>query len=381
MYADLFLGQKYGNQAGIAYSQAGNKDLKWETQKITDVGFDAAFLDSRFNFVFAYWAKDNSDIVLDVPTPPSLGIPNNVIAQNYGRITNRGLEFELSGNILESRDLTWKSSINFSTQNSKVEKLVNEIPYEHVILREGESLYALYGYRYAGVNKANGNPMYYKADGTIIQGNIADTKYYLYDASNPANLLDYTADEKKEGKTANLVAEDKAILGNTLPTWFGGFDNTITYKGFDLNIFFRFSGGNKVTNVTRRDLLNQQFLNNSTEILGRWKSAAEPGDGQTPRVYYGRANFINLDGNGLDRWIEDGKFLKLQNLALGYTLPKSITKALYIEKARIYGQVQNVFTLTNYTGLDPEGYTQRVGVDWNGNPQQRTLMFGLNVTF
>ncbi|MCC8144624.1 MAG: TonB-dependent receptor [Tannerellaceae bacterium] len=148
--------------------------------KITDVGFDMAFLHGRFNLVFAYWKKDNNDIVLDVPTPPSLGVPWNVIAQNYGRIKNDGIELELGGNIIQNADFTWRSSFNFSTQKSKVMTLVEEIPYEHTILREGESVNALWGYQYRGVNMANGNPLYEKADGTIIQENPVDSKYYVY---------------------------------------------------------------------------------------------------------------------------------------------------------------------------------------------------------
>jgi TonB-linked SusC/RagA family outer membrane protein len=373
LYKDIFSGQMYGTQTAIAYSQAGNKDLKWETQKITDVGFDMGFLNSRFNLVFAYWSKNNSDIVLDVPTPPSLGVPGNEIAQNYGSIENNGIELEVGGNIIQQKDLTWRTSFNFSTQNSKVVTLVNDIPYEHYILREGESVNALYGYRYAGVNPANGNPMYYLKDNTIIQGNIADSKYYEYNSSNPAEL----------GAPSNLTADDKAILGNSIPTWFGGWDNTVTWKNFDFNLFLRFSGGNKVANVTRRDLLNQQFLNNSSEILGRWQSPENPGDGQTPKVWYGRASFINLEGNGLSRWVEDGKFLKLQNLAIGYTLPAALCRSLFVEKARIYIQGQNLLTFTNYSGLDPESYNPDVvpGVDWNSNPQQRTFLVGLNIGF
>ena len=252
-------------------------------------------------------------------------------------------------------------------------KLNDDIVYEHYIMREGETINALYGYRYAGVNPANGNPMYYKADNTIIQGNIENSQYYEYNAANPGEL----------GKPSDLTVEDKAILGNSIPTWFGGWDNTVTWKNFDFNLFLRFSGGNNVANVTRRDLLNQQFLNNSAEILGRWQSPENPGDGQTPMLWYGRANFINLEGNGLDRWVEDGSFLKLQNLAIGYTLPVKLCRSLFIEKARVYLQGQNLITLTGYSGLDPEAYhTDFVpGIDWNTPPQQRTFVVGLSIGF
>jgi len=371
MFNDIFAGQKYGDQAGIAYYQAGNPGLQWEKQKILDFGFDAGFLQNRFNLVFAYWQKDNSDIVLDVPTPPSLGIPWNVIAQNYGRIKNKGIELEIGGNIIQNSNLTWKTAFNFSTQQSKVVTLVNDIPYEHYILREGESMNALWGFHYAGVNKSNGNPMYYKKDGSIVQGNIADSRYYAYNPSNPGEVT----------TVSNLVQDDKIILGNSLPTWFGGWDNTFTVKDFDLNIFFRFSGGNKVANVTRRDMLDQGFVNSSTEILGRWQSESNPGDGSVPRLFYGKSSFINLTGEGSSRWVEDGDFLKLQNLSIGYNLPKELCRLLWVERARVYLQGQNLATFTNYSGLDPEGYTVIPGVDLNGNPQQRTFLIGLNIGF
>ncbi len=371
MFNDIFAGQKYGDQAGIAYYQAGNPGLQWEKQKILDFGFDAGFLQNRFNLVFAYWQKDNSDIVLDVPTPPSLGIPWNVIAQNYGRIKNKGIELEIGGNIIQNSNLNWKTAFNFSTQQSKVVTLVNDIPYEHYILREGESMNALWGFHYAGVNKSNGNPMYYKKDGSIVQGNIADSRYYAYNPSNPSEVT----------TVSNLVQDDKIILGNSLPTWFGGWDNTFTVKDFDLNIFFRFSGGNKVANVTRRDMLDQGFVNSSTEILGRWQSESNPGDGSVPRLFYGKSSFINLTGEGSSRWVEDGDFLKLQNLSIGYNLPKELCSLLWVERARVYLQGQNLLTFTNYSGLDPEGYTVIPGVDLNGNPQQRTFLIGLNIGF
>ena len=371
MYNDIFAGQKYGDQAGIAYYQAGNPALRWEKQKILDFGFDMAFLNNRFNLVFAYWQKDNSDIVLDVPTPPSLGVPWNVIAQNYGKIKNNGIELELGGNIIQNKDLIWKTAFNFSTQKSKVITLVNDIPYEHYILREGESLNALWGYQYAGVNMKNGNPMYYKADGSMVQGNITDSKYYVYNPDNPGDM----------SKVSNLVQADKVILGNSLPSWFGGWDNTLSWKNFDLNIFFRFSGGNKIANVTRRDMLDQGFVNNSAEILGRWQSESNPGDGNVPKLYYGKSSFINLTDQGSSRWIESGDFMKLQNLSLGYNFPKELSNQLWVEKLRIYVQGQNLFTFSKYSGLDPEGYTVIPGVDWNGNPQQRTFLIGLNIGF
>jgi len=141
------------------------------------------------------------------------------------------------------------------------------------IRRVGESINAIYGYTYLGVNMANGNPLYKKGNGQIIQGNVSNTTYYLYDPANPTALT----------TTSTLSSTaDRSVLGSALPTYYGGFNNTFTYKDFDLNVFLRFSGGNKITTKPAL-IINSKFLNNGTEILGRWVSAANPGDGVTPR--------------------------------------------------------------------------------------------------
>lgn len=369
-YLDTFTAQLYGSQTGISYYQTGNADLRWEKQNIYDFGFDMSLF-NRISFTAAYWSKKNSDIVLSAPTPPSLGIPWNVISQNVGAVENHGLEFELGGSVYKSKQFSYNASLNFSTQNNKVTELLSDMTYEHYIIRKGESMRSLYGYQYQGVNMANGYPLYKKADGSIVQGNPTDSKYYLYDASNPTKM----------GTASSLTASDKVVLGNTIPKWFGGFDNTLKYKDFDMNIFFRFSGGNKIANVTRRDMMTMYFQNNSTEILDRWQSPDKPGNGKVPIIISDKGSFLNLEADGSSRWLEDGDFLKLQNLSLGYTLPKNIADKLTFNQVRVYVQAQNLFTITNYSGLDPEVYTTTLGVDWNGNPQQRSFTFGLNVVF
>lgn len=369
-YLDTFTSQLYGSQTGISYYQTGNPNLEWEKQSITDFGFDMGLF-HRINLSFAYWRKVNTDIVLDAPTPPSLGIPWNVISQNVGSVENKGMEFEISGNVVKTKDFAYDASFNFSTQYNKVTKLLDDMRYEHYIIREGESMRSLYGYVYEGVNMANGFPMYRKADGKIIQGNPNDSRYYEYNESNPATL----------GAVSNLTADDKVVLGNTIPKWFGGFDNNFKYKDFDLNIFFRFSGGNKVANVTRRDLMNMYFQNNGTEILDRWQSASNPGNGKVPIIMHGKGSFLNLEADGSSRWMEKGDFLKLQNVSFGYSFPQDVVKRLTLTQLRLYIQGQNLATFTKYSGLDPEVYTSAMGIDWNGNPQQRSITFGVNVVF
>jgi len=126
----------------------------------------------------------------------------------------------------------------------------------------------------------------------------------------------------------------------------------------------------------RMDLLNQKFHNNSTEILGRWQSADKPGDGWTPRLWYGGDTFVNLTDNTSTRWMEEGDFLKLQNLTIGYSLPKSLLNKLGIQNLRIFAQGQDLLMFTKYTGIDPEMEVD--GVDFNGTPRQQVVTFGIN---
>jgi TonB-dependent starch-binding outer membrane protein SusC len=373
-YLGTYAAAAYGNQSGIGFNQTGNPDLRWESQKSYDAGIEMALFNNKINIVAAYWKKDNVGSILSAPTPPSVGIPGNAINRNIGSITNNGLEFAINADVLSSNKLQWNTSLNFSTQNNKVLALVNgqDInPNGFNIIRVGESINALYGYQYMGVNMANGNPIYQKANGSLIQGNITTQSYVGYDPANPTVL----------GAAATLAADDRKILGNSLPKWFGGFNNTLTYENFDLNVFFRFQGGNFIMNRTRQDLLNMNFVNNSTEVLGRWKSVSEPGDGQTPKLWAARGTFVNLQDQASTRFVEKGDFLRLDNLALGYKLPSNLLTKVGISKLRVYASVQNVFVVTGYSGLDPETNTSGAGVDFNGNPQLRTFTFGLNLGF
>lgn len=363
----------YGAQSGIAFNNTGNPSLKWESQTTYDLGFDLAMFNNRVNLNFAYYNKDTDGLVLSAPTPPSLGVPGNSILRNVGRIMNDGIEVSVDATVLNKGDFTWKANLNFTTQRNEVKALVDnqDITGEYNIIRVGESINSIFGFIYEGVNKANGNPLYRKADGTVIQGNIATSSYRGYDPANPAAL----------GAATSLTASDRVILGTALPKWFGGFNNTFTYKNFDLNLFLRYSGGNVIMNRTRQDLLSQNFVNNGTEILGRWISADNPGDGMTPRQWSARGTFINLDNFASTRFVEKGDFLRVDNISLGYRLPNTITKKLGVDRLRIYGAVQNAYVFTSYTGLDPETNTNGAGVDFNGNPQQRTFVVGLNLGF
>ena len=373
----------YGNQGGIGFNNTGNPILRWESQKKYDVGLDLSVLSGRINFSTSYWQQDTDDLILAAPTPPVLGVPGNVINRNIGSISNKGWEFSVNADIINSGQFKWNSTLNFSTQKNTVKALVNgnDIVGDYNLTRVGESIRSLYGYQYAGVNPANGNPLYVKKDGSLVQGRISNTVYYKYDPANPNFFYNPLVDAPALDNRSNLNGDDKVILGNSLPKWFGGFNNTFTYKNFDLNVFLRFQGGNYIMNRTRQELLNNNFVNNGTEVLGRWQSVENPGDGQTPKLFAARGSFINLENNATTRFVEKGDFLRMDNLALGYSIPSSILAKAGISKARFYASAQNLFVITGYSGLDPETNTSGAGVDYNGNPQLRTFTFGLNIGF
>jgi len=175
-------------------------------------------------------------------------------------------------------------------------------------------------------------------------------------------------------------ASDKMLVGRTLPKFYGGINSRVTYKGFDLNVMVRYSGGNKIMNRTRVDLMNLSFTNNSAEILGRWQSAAEPGDGWTPRLYYMSQNFINKPETTNTRFVENGDFIKISTIQLGYNLPKSLVSKAGIENLRVYIQGQDLFMFTKYTGIDPEMESGGTGVDFNGTPRQRVITGGISLS-
>ncbi|MDH4461618.1 MAG: TonB-dependent receptor [Flectobacillus sp.] len=394
-YLGLFGAAQYGSQNGIGFTQAGNADLKWESSTQSSVGIDLGILNNKIIFSAEYYKNDISDLILQAPTAPSLGVPNNAISKNVGTMYNKGLEFNLSIDAITRKDFSWNVNMNYSTQENMVTALNKGLDGEdqpifpsgspYHIITVGQPVAALYGYQSAGVNPANGFPLFVKGDGRIVQRNVNSGAYSFYNSAEPTITTNTTGAALASADVAK--GGDRRVLGNTNPTWFGSVTNTFKWKGFDLDIFTRFSGGNKIMNITRQEtLLNQDFNNNGTEILERWTTVGQVTD--VPKMVLNNGNIINLNGNAISRFVESGDFIRIQNIALGYTLPKSIlTKTnIGISSVRVYGQLQNAITFTAYKGLDPElnsngNVNQTFGLDYNTNPQFRTITFGLNVGF
>lgn len=377
-YMGLTSASKYGALNGIAFTQFGNERLEWETSKKIDAGVDISFFRNKLKFIFDYFQNDIDGLIMNAPVPASLGIPDNSIRRNVGSMTNKGYEFSVEYQAIQKDNFSWNLGANLTLQQNKVTRTSGNAdliggssndsfiaPY--IIIREGYSINSIFGFDYWGVNKANGFPVYVKADGTLIQGNPANSSYSVFNPDNPDDT----------SVSASLTLADKKIIGNTVPKYFGGFNSKINYKNLDLGFLLRFSGGNKVFNATRRDMMTMNFNNNSAEILGRWQSASNPGDGQTPLLYAGANTIINQETSATTRFVEKADFISLDNLTLGYTLPKSLTDKVNVSSFRIFVQGQNLFMITKYKGLNPE--MERSGVDLNGTPRATVYSVGLNL--
>lgn len=367
-YLGLYGLGKYGDLNGTGYSQMGNDLLTWETSKKINYGADIGLFNNKLKLTADYFINDVDGLILEVPVAMSLGIPLWKYNDNVGEVRNWGWEFTADWSPIRTEDFEVGLNANLSLVENEVKKLVGgrDMVYDNNLVREGEPLNVLYGVKYYGVNPANGNPVYYKTDGSLVQGNLATNSYRVFDPNNPGDI----------SKAA--TSPDRFILGNVLPKYFGAVNLSVRYKQFDLNTLARFSGGNKIMNVTRREMLSQFFNNNSTEILGRWQSAENPGDGWTPRLYASSDPIVNGPTIANSRFVESGDFVKLDNLTLGYNFHRDDLDKFNIQKFRIYIQAQNSFIFTKYKGMDPE--MESAGVDYNATPRQRVLSLGLNLS-
>jgi len=375
---NLYNSGLYGAVATINFSQAGNPLLSWETSKKTDIGFTYGILNDKLQGEFSYYNNLVDGLILSVPQSPSKGIPGDAILANVGSMQNTGIEFSLKYVAVDKGDFNWTINANITTLKNEVLTLNSEsarIPNTTLGLETvnytsvGESVGYFLAVETVGVNPDNGRRMFRKADGTIVQYDHQGTGWTRVDDGTAISAPNQLVDGK--------------IYGPTLPTWYGGFDNTFRYNAFDLGIFFQFQGGNYIYNGTQAGLRDQRFWNNHTDALDRW--TPENPNGKFPRLVYGD-NVTNGSALVISENIEKGDFIRLRNLSLGYTFNRTILDKLKISNARIYGQVQNAFLITDYSGIDPEisangNANTGAGVDRNSVGQARTFTVGLNLGF
>lgn len=330
----------------------GNPDLMWETTTQTNVGVDLAVLESRLVFTFDAYVKKTEDLLLDVQLGSGAGDITH-IQTNAGSLENKGLELNVSS-INVDNELRWNTDFNISFNRNKVTglKFTDVYYYGRVysnnqdvaIVREGLPLGSFFGYISDGVDPATGDLMFRDVNGNGI-----------------------------------IDPDDRQVIGDAQPDFVFGLTNSLSYKRFDLNIFFQGSVGNDVYNATRVDLEGMfDSKNQSTAVLNRW--TPENTNTSIPRP----GDISNVRNSS--RFVEDGSYLRLKSITLAYNFNPDFLNRFGINRLSVYTTGQNLLTFTNYSGFDPEvnafgRSATELGVDYGTYPQSRTVTFGINLEF
>ncbi|WP_207515637.1 SusC/RagA family TonB-linked outer membrane protein [Longitalea luteola] len=370
---------------GSAPVEVGNKELKWERTAQTDIGLDVGLLNNRISFTADYYYKVTSDLLLNASLPSSTGYLTGF--KNIGKVSNRGVEFTLNTVNIDNKKFTWSTNFNIAFNRNKILELNYDqpslttrviwndnfntsLPY---LARPGMPVALFMGYLFDGLYQYEDfnllpNGTYVLRDDVPNNGldrSLIKPGYIKYQDVNNDGVVD---------------ANDQTYIGNPIPVHIGGFSNNFRYGNIDLNIFFQWSYGNDVLNANRivfEGAEARPFLNMFKSFENRWTpentNTIMPAAGVTsPNVYSTRI-------------IEDGSFLRLKTVALGYNLPAATLKKLKMKSIRLYAAAQNLVTWTNYSGVDPEVSVRHSaltpGFDWSAYPKARTLTLGLNVTF
>ncbi|MEE1120494.1 MAG: TonB-dependent receptor [Prevotella sp.] len=395
---------------GVLNGNNANPNLKWETTYSTNVGLDFAFFNNRIEFIVDWYYKNTKDLLLQMPLPGFLGSTGQGAASNpwanVGSIRNTGIEFTLNTVNIDKGGFLWRSNAVFSLNRNKVTALDtenSELYYNLSIGSDntnvtktvvGKPIGQFWGYKVIGMfNKPE--DFYYKD----TQGNVKQVALPEGETigKNEAWLGDFIfADLNGDGVITN---DDQTFIGNPEPKFTWGFGNTFSYKGFDLTVFFTGSYGNDVVNYNRRwTEITGSTSNLSKDVLNYARVEMINPDGPDdfrnyhvvnagttmPRLY--TESYKNLNNRMSDNYVEDGSYIRLQNVSLAYTFPKNWIKKIHLENLKIYCNIQNLFTWSEYKGYDPEvgslyGNTLLNGVDYGRYPTPRIYTVGLNVAF
>lgn len=349
LYISRFGTAEYNNASAIYPVNISNASLKWETTNQLNIGTDVTVLNERLTITFDVYRKKTKDLLLEKPLPPSAGFTG--IISNIGKLENKGLEIGVQSVNLD-RQIKWRSHFSLSLNKNKVTHLYQHHPIENIgrgfqRIQEGEPIGVFYGYESLGVDPSTGD---------LIWADL-----------NNDGIID---------------VNDRKKIGSPHPIFQGGLWNELTWRNFDFDIFIQFSYGNEVFNGTRRYIETMKDNNNQTiNTLNRWK---EPGDiTNIPRA-------TNADPNQNDRvssrFVEDGSFIKFRTIKLSYSLPPIKIKRMKIKQANIFLLAQNMFTLTPYSGMDPEvNYAGadfiRSGVEFFTYPPAKIISAGVSIKF
>jgi TonB-linked SusC/RagA family outer membrane protein len=382
-------GYMFGNTyyKGVMYTGLGNSELKWETTDQYNVGLDLGFFKERFTLGLDLYHKKTYDLLLNAVMPPVSGYSRNI--KNIGSTQNRGMEITLGITPIENKDFSWNASFNIAFNRNKILGLSeNQLmiataqnwgdDWKNIpgyVAKIGSPIAEFYGLIYDGV---------YGYDDFIRVGNTYTLKENVQ-AHGGARANVQPGDIKYRDLDGDLqiTENDKTVIGSPYAKHTGGFNNNFNYKGFDLNVFFQWSYGNDIINANRImfESSYKYGYNQFATYADRW--TPENTSSNIPGVAAGRGGSLKAYST---RTIEDGSFLRLKTVSLGYKVPVDLLKRTkVIKSARVYVSAQNLYTWTNYSGYDPEVSVRNSaltpGFDYSAYPRARTITFGINSTF
>jgi TonB-linked SusC/RagA family outer membrane protein len=383
-----------------------NPDLKWEQTKNSNIGLDGSLLNWRLNFSLDFYLKRTDGLAMQTSLPMYSGTaigwsPGKLDAPwvNVGSMENKGFDFRISSTNIRRKDFTWKTDLTVSRNINKVVKLnADGAPimgqYSKTVV--GRSIGEFYGYVVEGVFASAEDAFGDEAKGILPHARPAKNGVILPFA-NASGSIWYGDVKFKDMNGDGIIDEnDQTYLGSPIPKVQLGLNNTFTYKNFDLNVFFNASIGNKVFNQLRVTSENPgssygyfRTLNNyaKLELIDPAGSSTDPYNVRVtnPNTDIPGVRNDNTNGNVRfsDKFIEDGTFVRCKNISLGYTLSENLLKKMYVSALRVYANVTNAFTITKYSGMDPEVGSWdpiNAGIDNGFYPQSRRFTFGLNIT-
>ncbi|MFT4204297.1 MAG: TonB-dependent receptor [Chitinophagaceae bacterium] len=371
---------------GAVPTTIGNTDLKWETTYQLDLGLDLTFLRNRISFTGDVYSKETKNLLLNASVPTSTGY--STVYKNVGNVQNNGLELTLNTVNITNEKFTWTSTFNISFNKSKVlslaedqESLLSSIAWDNnwssipaYIAKVGQPLGMMYGYIWDGVYQYSDFDE--SASGTYTLKSTVTTN-----GNTRANIQPGDIKYRDVNGDGVVDAKDYTVIGHGLPLHIGGFGNNFSYAHFDLNIFFQWSCGNDIQNVNRMvfegNALGKSFLEQYASYNNYWTSERTNTDQFRVKGYYG--------GGYSSKTVEDGSYLRLKTISLGYNMPSGWLKKYKIKSFRIFGSAQNLVTWTRYSGVDPEvnAYSSVLtgGFDYSPYPRAKTYVLGVNVSF
>lgn len=371
--------------AGVVPTSLPNKDLKWETTEQWNAGLDLGFFDERIGITMDIYRKTTRDLLLDASLPFSSGYYS--ATKNIGKVRNDGLELSLNTVNFQTRAFKWTTNFNISFNKNKVLALSenqtalltaaqfdqNYNGQSSYIAKVGLPMGLMYGYVYEGT---------YKYDDFNKSGNSYSLKpgvpHYSTETNTQPGMPKY-ADLNGDGV---VDSNDRTIIGRGLPIHTGGFTNNFEYKGIDLSIFFQWSYGNDIMNANR---LFFESSNNRSRELNQYASYANRWTPENPTSDIPAATNSSSNRVISSRIIEDGSYLRLKNVTVGYTFPAKLVKKWKIDKARVYVAAQNLWTCTGYSGYDPEVSVRNSaltpGLDYSSYPRAYSISFGVSLGF